>query len=455
MNKQLHILLLWEGPTADGVRNRLKEEFAARWQDKHERKGWSLKLHDVQQFSPTADKGYLNRVHTLVKKCDCAIALQAYHSRIASNGAGNLWLEVGIWIARNGPHNLAITCKQETEDKDSSQYVKPPSNFDGAHHIDYVEDEKLFDALDSWLGECFVKIADHDGAEDALMSWRPSAKYASTDDERIDRVRETCGEPAAAWLAQHLQICKETHGRGDCTSDALTFVAELLRMGKAARELSDVSSALNKIANAAEAAANSKVNSVTRQAMQNLGDALDDLVTLANNQLRRPGRPEERDWKRIQSYLEFRLERFECEKRNVRELHGQLPNYITCAAELWDPEQFARPDYRPDKPLAPGKRNQLGWMFKYSRDVADLLDRLRTTWLNQTSDTMKAHFKQFSSQHRPEHQGIDDKLLLSLGAAFHQLGLLSRALPHNRWANPHNGWPIRIWSTDLHQGGES
>jgi hypothetical protein len=471
MGRQLRFLLLWEGEAADRIRDRLMAKLPAAWGTAHGvRNGWTIELVNVQQLSSPASKSFLDDVHTFAKDCDYAIALQAPDARPASAGAGNLWLEVGIWITRNGRDRLILTSQQPrrapkngkpTGTRTTQANVRLPSNFAGTKQIRYKSDAQLLEQLMRW----FVQLFTQDRERATLLGDYPSAPppaAISSDAVRVERVRATFGEEAAQWLGRHIQLCKEAHGQScDCSSDALTFTAELLRMGKAARELSDVSEQLLRIGDAAYTAADgpriwsapSDVRSqreIERQALRNLMKELTRLANMADHQLRRRAEEPQAPWLRIQSFLGYRLERFISDTIDTQELSQMLEVFIGRAMEYTDPRVFRSPLFMAPDGLSQHDRDSMLWFAGFAKRLAGHLELLRIRWFDITSETMKAHFRQLNGRPHPRLQGIQDPAMTSLASTIQQLGELSRALPHNC-----DRWPVPVWPSRSHTVGKA
>lgn len=70
--------------------------------------GWATKLVRLANHVGTVDDSYLALVRTQTQSCDAAFAVLALDADRAASEAGNLWFEIGWWLATRPANRLGI-----------------------------------------------------------------------------------------------------------------------------------------------------------------------------------------------------------------------------------------------------------------------------------------------------------------------------------------------------------
>lgn len=94
----LHFLLLWQGEGASVTRQFI-DKFRIRHKD--------ILIDTVDELDTSLKKNYRQKFESLVDECHAAIALLTPDPRPASE-AGNLWYEIGYWLARKSSDTIII-----------------------------------------------------------------------------------------------------------------------------------------------------------------------------------------------------------------------------------------------------------------------------------------------------------------------------------------------------------
>lgn len=83
----------------------------------------------------TVDQDLFAKLNGLVDNCDAAIAILTLDQRMAS-AVGDIWFEIGFWLARKGPETIMFACHESVESTPAyfSGYIIP--RFDAAVELE-------------------------------------------------------------------------------------------------------------------------------------------------------------------------------------------------------------------------------------------------------------------------------------------------------------------------------
>jgi len=453
MFRRFKMLLLWQGSHADSICEKLQSDFANHWNHTNGESHGELEFR-VMKPKPG---DWLHEVTSLIIDSDVAIAIQGPESRSASDAAGNLWLEVGIWLGHRDQNDLFIASLQPTflidgEEEDSPQKVRPPSNLPQQRAFTFKRYEELTPMLSDWLVQ--------------RIAARQAARSAYDVETALDRVKATFGEQFASWLDHHATRCAS--GPWQPSVHLLTFVAELLRMGRANRELADFSAHLGRVGVAARDTATLAgpfMSATTEETKREVLSTLNDLVGQLHRSLKRLGLTVERllrkrhrssndQWPAmLENFLRFRSDRSEKIERlqdTAVPSARELKRFALRAADFL--AETASEDEPPPLPLVrslnTGNR-RFGDIKEFADDallLARYCEDFRIAFYGRTSEAMQQHFNGFSSK------GAVANSLESIVVPITSLAELSRWLPHNDPDNASTGWPVPIWPGGRNSG---
>ena len=374
-------------------------------------------------FHPNnADGSVYQRVLDDAATCDAAIAVICKDTRHASK-AGNLWLEVGLWLARRPAANLLIC--QYGEVSVSQGQLDLISDL-GGKVVPHVDNE---DKLWSCFLEHVTKVSNSSSVPEAIGA-------------RI-KIKDIFGvkQSSDRWLTDELYLCPNKR-TDQCKfrERSLEFAAELLRMGRVNRERTMLEVYLDRVATQAtefiqlEEAGSELAYSSRLVCLQKLQKAVADLHSYAENELARASNPYDEEYpplRRLQKYLQYRLDscgrllnelKTDENQDSLVSLRNQDTIDFIRWLETYEKEHLA---FRQD-PKAHGSftKNTADAAFVAGR-MASLLRALGDCYYGKCQTILKKRFLEMQTPHEVEMQ----------------LSHIVENLPHNARNEPHQS----IW----------
>lgn len=213
-----------------------------RWRTAKERPGFTVRLSS--DGDGTADGVLFDRIREDCRSAHAAIAVVSYDSRAASS-AGNLWLELGLWLASRDQRLLCI-CRQKHREVVSESLI---SDLSGKISGSFSSKAGLWTLVRDHLDVVRDYYQDPARAPDHLYTAQAKIFDTFAAGSTRDRGRNN------RWLLNESYCCykAKTESAKPCASRlaSLEFAAELLRMGRANHERSAIQDCLRQIGSTA------------------------------------------------------------------------------------------------------------------------------------------------------------------------------------------------------------
>lgn len=208
IKKPLVVWVIYQGKDAEPYINKLSRNFS-RLQHENE-----VIFHLSEYNFVSAGVNIFNSINEDIDKCDAAVALVTNDDRKASE-AGNIWLEIGMWIGKKNSDDLLICVHKDI----TSGLI---SDLGGIH-------APTFDSGND--AELWGLIQEH--------VYRIKEKYSSKETKTTEvaysannKIHEIFEPPDNRWLITETYKCYRQNGHCSFRENSLEFSAELLRMGR-------------------------------------------------------------------------------------------------------------------------------------------------------------------------------------------------------------------------------
>ncbi|UCE46763.1 MAG: hypothetical protein JSW47_14260 [Phycisphaerales bacterium] len=215
-----HILILYQGPRATDYRTHVVEKL----------KGCGAEPAEVAFDGETYrdDVKIYERVRNAIEECDAAIALVTLDLRAAS-AFGNLWFEIGQWLAVRPRQTIRIMRQAKPKDWDTTEGkewpVRLPTDLEGDFSPEFRSNGDL-----TLCVERFVRhIRD-------LMSPHVTVDTHTEAGVFLDKfkIQDILVPESALWSPEEVHLCQERPREPKCPyrEESVGLLCELLRMRK-------------------------------------------------------------------------------------------------------------------------------------------------------------------------------------------------------------------------------
>lgn len=234
MAKRIKVWFIYQGKKADPIMKGLARKFL-----KTEARKWAV-FHESGYNEDSADGTIYSRVTKDARACDAAVAIVTLDDRDAWV-AGNLWFEIGLWLAQKPERDLVLCVDRKI---DKRKLKGPISDLVG-------KVAKPF----SGVGELWTIVHEH--IMNVHKRYRtPLAAPPGADRPPELKVRDTFAPPDTRWESDASYYCPNPEKTEAFVCPyrkaSLGFSAELLRMGRVNRERSFIASDLIEIGTLAD-----------------------------------------------------------------------------------------------------------------------------------------------------------------------------------------------------------
>ncbi len=359
----------------------------------------------LTSFHPdTTEASIYSRVQQDAVECDAAIAIIADDDRHASV-AGNLWFEIGLWLAQK-PASRLIICKKGNVNLEE-KHEQLISDIHGKPAPSFIDNEKIWTHIFEFV-----------------INLNPQNCNLSIPYSKVNDIFNRNGSPM--WISKETYHCGSNNNEVcGFREQSLEFSAELLRMGKVNHERELLALIISKIAcfsgvfrsvienpnvpenQFAEHLAQTSRNKMHQETLNKLSDALDEVKEFGND-LIRASEHYPKNYKpldRVSEFLTFRietcLELFEEIKliKNISESKDEIESLFTC--EIKNFIEFVK-KYGGNQYLFK-KEVQKTEVFYLIQDIntncelmAKLLNALGNIYFNKCSKILKDGFEQMN-----------------------------------------------------------
>jgi hypothetical protein len=405
------VLVLWQGTTG---RSYAKACCRVLRRQRHEQRTIEPKRVGFGVNATFAH--YWDTFAELASQAELAIAFVTRDKRPAER-TGNLWLEVGYWLARH-------------EDKKSILVLVDgrrtmPSDLMG-YHVHPLSRSSLSKEVTDFVADALARLKPPD----------TESPFVDGEYNPVRRIRDTLGQGRFDCLPpQAARRCHHKH-RNECAYRwaSLSFISELLRMGRSNWEMSQVSTLLANIGKSADLVARQipPAGQGLPTAHDGLQELLRHLARFGDRSLRRvDGHGTEakgrEDWECVKDFLSYRA-------GVASELLEHLPPAIMSS-------------------IAAGHKNWPPAVDKFIRLAKTIVcQRSRVcTWqqahdLVESAEAITCALSFLSGQYFEEcREAIRRNSGRRLSDAADAFGRIRNALPHNRAAEADDKAVLRIW----------
>lgn len=208
---QSKVWIIFQGDEGKDIVKDLSDEFLKCSNEKN------IIFHCTSFHPDNAEGSVYKRVQQDAAECNAAIAIIANDLRGAST-AGNLWFEIGLWLAQR-PSDRLIICKKENVTLDS-KHNELITDINGKVVPSFTNNETLWNHIFKFV---------------TTLDLKPKKNNQSTQYNKIDDIYNK--NKSSMWLTGHSYHCHSKNNQV-CSfrEQSFEFSAELLRMGKVNRE---------------------------------------------------------------------------------------------------------------------------------------------------------------------------------------------------------------------------
>jgi hypothetical protein len=385
----------------------------------------SLSSDVERQAKPTVPGTIFERTLSDSKECQGAVAVIAHTGKDASE-QGNLWLEIGFWLARRDVHLLQIC-----------HFGEIPAISD-INNLPFKRYDNLAD-LRAIVSQHALHVREFH-----------YPRIAANSDRSFDKIHATFSSPdktkGVPWLDRRSYFChRDWSIEEECPfrKKALEFAAELLRMGRANHERNTFEDCLSRIAYAcrnlyyADSGGNARRDIPARElGLRTVRREVHRLSTLVKQLLGGAGRNEayaDALFEPKQRFARFLKERLAVAKQlelEVEEIEHNLPieTLQKMADDLWEALQrlaSGSRDFRLNGARGDKDYSTNLWVWgDYCASIAMFLQLVGRAYFDECSEVLTTHLGNSQAPH-----------------FFVALGEIIDALPHNQEKPRH----MRIW----------
>jgi hypothetical protein len=187
-------------------------------------------FHITRNKSKSAEGNIYTRINEDLARCKAALALVTSDNRKASE-AGNLWLEIGMWLVSKDPDDLLICVNEEVSELISDLKGK---------------------AIHRWskLDDLWVEIIKH--VYRIKEKYFPNSNDTSSETSKArKKINDTFDPGDDRWFGSEMYKCPLQREHCGFRENSFEFTAELLRMGRSNWERSSIICTLLQIAECA------------------------------------------------------------------------------------------------------------------------------------------------------------------------------------------------------------
>lgn len=448
MSEKLNVFVMWQGPHGAASVEHLRAGFNAQWElrrlSSRRPDNWQVRFRDISEQQGLGENIYA-RVRSLISECDCAIALHTPDPRPASDGSGNLWIEVALWYALVDPARLLlVSIANPFDDAGLLPSVTLPSDLLG----ELVPQTSSFIPENGKTGTTFLDL------EEQIRNFL-EAQCRLRDDTRSsappllpypvkDKVRDVFGVPIFEWLEPRIAECTANHGdRCHCAEQALAFGAELVRMESSSWELARLASLLHQLALKATEVKSASWKSLRVDKMTQLREVLRALTAFEEQVLCRAKEKKDKPatpWVRLADFLTRRIALFPS-RVDPGHIATAVTRFRDLATELMANEIFKHPFFGQSDLSKEQLPETLDLLSVDAERLAEYVADLHNAWFEKTQSFLDQKVRTAPVASLTSRKFVDDPVSRELIGMALMLGQVSGEMPHNLSGD----WKVPIW----------